>query len=189
MDLSVPMFEVSRLPSSLYVEHEMTSVKMLMNWPKIWHTHTKKNQSRWNFLCSLVHGLRVDWCKGQSVSQFSHSVVSKSLWPMDCRRTGFPVHHQHPEFTQTHVHWVSDAISSSVISFSSCLQSFQHQGLLWVSSSHQVAKVLEFQLQHQSFQWIFRTDFLSDGLVGSPQAFNIRGLIDVWWIKLCLVVL
>ena len=45
----------------------------------------------------------------------------------------------------------------------------QHQGLFkWVSSSHQVAKVLELQLQHQSFQWIFRTDFLWDGLVGSP---------------------
>ena len=45
----------------------------------------------------------------------------------------------------------------------------QHQGLFkWVSSSHQTAKVLEFQLQHQSFQWIFRTDFLQDGLVGSP---------------------
>ena len=45
----------------------------------------------------------------------------------------------------------------------------QHQGLFqWVSSSHQVAKVLKLQLQHQSFQWIFRTDFLSDGLVGSP---------------------
>ena len=45
----------------------------------------------------------------------------------------------------------------------------QHQGLFqWLSSSHQVAKVLEFQLQHQSFQWTFRTDFLQDGLVGSP---------------------
>ena len=45
----------------------------------------------------------------------------------------------------------------------------QHQGLFkWISSSHQVAKVLEFQLQHQSFQWIFRTDFLYDRLVGSP---------------------
>ena len=44
-----------------------------------------------------------------------------------------------------------------------------HQGLFkWVSSSHQVAKVLEFQLQHQSCQWIFRTDFLEEGLVGSP---------------------
>ena len=57
--------------------------------------------------------------------------------------------------------WCHPTISSSVVPFSSCLQSFQHQGLFkWVSSSHQVAKVLEFQLQHQSFQWMFRTDFL-----------------------------
>ena len=57
--------------------------------------------------------------------------------------------------------WCHPNISSSVVPFSSCLQSFQHQGLFqWVSSSHQVAKVLEFQLQHRSFQWIFRTDFL-----------------------------
>ena len=61
------------------------------------------------------------------------------------------------------------AILSSVVPFSSCLQSFPASGLFqWVSSSHEVAKVLEFQLQHQSFQWIFRTDFLYDGLVGSP---------------------
>ena len=53
--------------------------------------------------------------------------------------------------------WCHTTISSSVIPFSSCLQSFQHQSLFqWVSSLHQVAKVLEFQLQHQSFQWIFR---------------------------------
>ena len=57
--------------------------------------------------------------------------------------------------------WCHPTISSSVVPFSSCLQSFQQQGLFqWVSSSNQVAKVLEFQLQHQSFQWIFRTDFL-----------------------------
>ena len=57
--------------------------------------------------------------------------------------------------------WCHPAISSFVVPFSSYLLSFQHQGLFqWVSSSHQVAKVLEFQLQHQSFQWIFRTDFL-----------------------------
>ena len=60
-------------------------------------------------------------------------------------------------------------ISSSVIPFSSCLQSFPASGSFqWVSSSHQVAKVLEFQLQHQSFQWIFRTDFLFGLIVGSP---------------------
>ena len=57
--------------------------------------------------------------------------------------------------------WCHPAISSSVVPFSSHLKSSQHQGLFqWVSSSHHMAKVLEFQLQHQSFQWIFRTDFL-----------------------------
>ena len=75
---------------------------------------------------------------------------------------GLPVHHQLPEFTQTHAHWVGDAIQPShPLSCPSPL-SFnlsQHQGLFqWVSSLHQVAKVLELQLQHQSFQWIFRTD-------------------------------
>ena len=74
---------------------------------------------------------------------------------------GLLVYHQLPESTQTHVHWVSDAIQPSVVPFSSCPQSLQHQGLFqWVSSSHQVAKVLEFQPQHHSFQWIPRTDLL-----------------------------
>ena len=91
---------------------------------------------------------------------------------MDCSTPGLLVHHQLPAFTQTHVHWVSDAIwpSHPLLSPSPpALNLSQHQGLFqWVSSSHQVAKVLELQLQHQSFQWIFRTDFLQDGLVGSP---------------------
>ena len=57
--------------------------------------------------------------------------------------------------------WCHPTILSSVIPFSSCTQSLQHHGLFqWVNSSHEVAKVLEFQLKHQSFQWIFRTDFL-----------------------------
>ena len=65
--------------------------------------------------------------------------------------------------------WCHSTISSSVIPFSSHLQSFPESGSFqWVSSSHQVAKVLEFQLQHQSFQWIFRTDFPQDWLVKSP---------------------
>ena len=65
--------------------------------------------------------------------------------------------------------WYHRTISSSVVPFSSRLQSFPHQGLFkWVSSSHQVNKILEFQLQPQSFQWIFRIDFLYDGLVESP---------------------
>ena len=74
-----------------------------------------------------------------------------------------PVHHQFLESTQTHVHWVGDAIQPShpLLSPSPALNLSQHQGLFkWVSSSHQVAKVLEFQLQHQSFQWSPRTDLL-----------------------------
>ena len=81
--------------------------------------------------------------------------------PMDCSTPGLPVHHQHPEFTQTHVHWVGDAIQPFHPLPSPSPPAFnlsQHQGLFqWVSSSHQVAKVLEFQLQHQSFQWRLRT--------------------------------
>ena len=111
------------------------------------------------------------------VSQFFASVQFSSVAQVcltlcdriDCSMPGLPVHHHLPEFTQTHVHWVSDAIqpshplsspSPSAFSFS------QHQGLFqWVRSSHQVSKVLEFQLQHQSFQWTprmisFRMDWL-----------------------------
>ena len=76
---------------------------------------------------------------------------------MDCSMPGFPVHHQWLELTQTHVHWAGDAIQPShPLSSPSppALNLSQHQGLFkWVSSSHQVAKVLESELQHQSFQW------------------------------------
>ena len=84
--------------------------------------------------------------------------------PMDCSTPGLPVHHQLLELAQTHVHWVGDAIQPSHFLSSPSPPTFnlsQHQGLFqWVSSSYQVAKLLEFQLQHQFFQWIFRTDFL-----------------------------
>ena len=84
---------------------------------------------------------------------------------------GLPVHCQLLEFTQTHVHCVSGAVQPSHPLSSPSPPAFslsQHQGLFqWVISLHQVTKILAFQLQHQSFQWIFRTDFLYDGLVGS----------------------
>jgi len=88
------------------------------------------------------------------VSQFSRSVMDHSI-------PGVPVHHQLLDFTQTHVRWVGDAIQPSHPPSSPAFNRSQHQGLFqWVNSSHQVAKALEFQLQHQSFQWTFRTDFL-----------------------------
>ena len=92
--------------------------------------------------------------------------------PMNRSTPGLPVHHQLLEFTQTHVHQVGDAIQPShPLSSASppAPNPSQHQGLFqWVNSSHQVAKVLEFQLQHQSFQWTPRTDLLQDGRVISP---------------------
>ena len=84
---------------------------------------------------------------------------------MDCSMPGFPVHHQPPDLAQTHVHWVSDAVQPSHPLSSPSPPAFslsQHQGLFqWVSSSHQVARVLEFPFQHQSFQWTPRTDLLA----------------------------
>ena len=92
--------------------------------------------------------------------------------PINRSTPGLPVHHQLLESTQTHVHRVSDAIQPShPLSSPSppALNLSQHQGpFQWVSSSHEVAKVLEFQLQHQSLQWTPRTDLLKDRLVGSP---------------------
>ena len=106
------------------------------------------------------------------IIQFSHSVVSTLCDPMNCSTPGLPVHHQLPKFTQIHVHWVSDAIQPShplSCPFPPTFKLSQHQGLFkLVSSSHQMAKVLEFQLQHKPFQWSPKTDFLYDGLVGSP---------------------
>ena len=76
--------------------------------------------------------------------------------PMDCSTPGFPVHHQLSELAQTHVHWVGDAIQPSHPLSSPSPPAFslsQHQGLFnWVSFSHQVAKILDLQLQHQFFQ-------------------------------------
>ena len=91
---------------------------------------------------------------------------------MDYTTPSHPIHYQLLELTQPHVYWVGDAIQPShPLSFPSppTFNLSQRQGLFqWVSSLHQVAKVLEFQLQHQSFQWIFSTDLLQDELVGSP---------------------
>ena len=101
-------------------------------------------------------------CSNKDPVQFSSVAQScpNLCDPMDCSTPGLPVHHQLPEFTQTHVHWVGDAIQLSHPLLSPSLPAFnfsQHLGLFqWVSSSHQVAKVLELQLHHQSFQWILR---------------------------------
>jgi len=99
------------------------------------------------------------------ISSVSSAQSCMTLWdPMDYSMPGLPFHHQLSELTQADVHWIEDAIQPSHSLSSPSPLAFnlsQHQDLFqWVGSSHQVAKVLEFQLQHQPFQWIFRTDFL-----------------------------
>ena len=96
-------------------------------------------------------------------SSVAHSCLTLCN-PMNRSTPGLLVYYQLPEFTQTHVHWVGDAIQSSQPLLSPsppAANPSQHLGLFqWVNSSHEVAKVLDFQLQHQSFQWTPRTDLL-----------------------------
>ena len=83
--------------------------------------------------------------------------------PMDGSTPGLPVPHHLPEFTYIHVYWVGNAIQQSLPLLPSSafnLSWHPHHLFQWISSFHQVAKVLELQLQHQSFQWVFRVDFL-----------------------------
>ena len=109
---------------------------------------------------SMTTHLQESWKIQNKVKCYS---VAESCWTLcdltDCSMPGFPVLHGFLEFAHTHVHWVGDAVSHF-----SFLQSFPASGFFqWIGSLHQVAKVLELQLQHQSFQWLFRTDL---GLIG-----------------------
>ena len=131
------------------------------------------NSSIWWWLISSVFFTRISchkttgengyygawsaWVVSVSVLPLTHGLCN----PMDCNTPGFPVLHYLMEFAQTQVHWIDDAIQPSHTLSSPFPPAFnfsQHQGLFqWVGCSHQVAKVLE--LQHGSFQWLFRVDF------------------------------
>ena len=95
---------------------------------------------------------------------FSYSVVSYSLWPHGLQHTRLPSPSPPPRICSNSCQlsqWCHPNISSSLVPFSPCLQSFPVSGSFPVSQFfNQVAKILEFQPRHQSFQWIFRTDFL-----------------------------
>ena len=125
------------------------------DWRSWWH--------RWTAGKTFPYFCKKCYNDGMSVSSAAQSCLTLCN-PMDCSLPGFPVNHQLLEVAQTHIHWVSDAIQPSHSLLSPSPPAFdlsQHQDLFQgVSSSPQVAKVLQFQLQHQSFQWIFRADFL-----------------------------
>ena len=149
----------------------------LLQWFSLWNLllhcfyvqisdiiYGQKNQksnscSIWSFFGHLERIWMSSFSQVSSVIQSGPALCD----PMDCSTPGLPVHHHLPELTQTHVHWVGDAIQPShPLSFPSppTFNPSQHQGVFkWVSPLHQVAKVLDFQLMHQSFQWLFRTYF------------------------------
>ena len=123
------------------------------------------------YLYIICYSLTIMEEKASSV-QFSRSVVSDSSRPHESQHARPPFHHQLLEFTQTHVHRISDTIQPSH-SLSSpsppAPNPSQHQSLFqWVNSLHEVAKVLEFQLQHHSLQRNPKADLLQNGLAVSP---------------------
>ena len=144
-------------------ENETKHCILWGNMIRLQRENTKQGNSEQGIEIIMVH--RTNNIQFSSVTQ-SCLALCKA---MDCSMPGLSVHHQLSEHTQTHVHWVGDAIQSSHPLWSPsppALNLSQHQGVFeWVSSSHQVAKILEFQLQHLSFQWIFRVDFLQYWLV------------------------
>ena len=122
---------------------------------------------KWKDMSTKIGVRKTSRGRSHALSSVQFSSIAQSCptlcHPIVCSTPGLPVHHQLPEFTQTHVHWVSDAIQPSHPLLSPSPPAFnisQHQGLFkWVSSSHQMAEVLEFQLQHQSFQWTLQDWF------------------------------
>ena len=166
MDCSTPGFPVHHQLPQLAQTHVgdviQPSHSLVIPFPSCLQSFSASRSFQWlSFTHIYILFLNILFHYGfSSVTQSCPTLCN----PMDCSPPGLPVHRQLPEFTQTHVHWVSDAIQPShPLSSPSppALNLSQHQGLFkWVSSSHQVAKLLELQLQRQSFQWTPRTDLL-----------------------------
>ena len=133
-----------------------------LDWVAIRFSRAPSWPGDWTCVSCTAGGFFTISCCHHSVAQMCPTLCN----PVDCSTPGFPVLPHLPELIQTHVHRVGDAIwpshplsSPPPPPFPRSL--FEHWGLFqWVSSSHQEAKVLELQLQHQSIQWIFRADFL-----------------------------
>ena len=133
---------------------------------------TNKKREKWSFTmicgCYMELSVKIEEIHTAPTYIIQFSSVAQSCptlsGPINCSMPGLPVHHQLPEFNHTHIHRVSDAIQpSQPLSSPSppAPNPSQLQGLSQrVNSFHEVAKVLEFQLQHPSFQWTPRTDLL-----------------------------
>ena len=147
-------------------------MKANLNTTKIWFFEEKKTDQLLFRLIRKTRELKINKTRNgkqdviiDNLLLFSHSVLTDSSQPQRLQHARLPSPSpSHGVYLKSCPlnWWYHPTISSSVIPFSSCLKSFPASGSFfkWVSSSYQEAKVLEFQLQHQSFQWILRTDFL-----------------------------
>ena len=143
------------------LEKGMATHSSILAWRIPWIEEPDRLYSSWGHKESGHN-----WATNRHIRIISSGQSLSRIWlchPTDCSTPGFPVHHQLLKLPEAHVHRISDDIQPPHPLLSPSPAAFnpsQHQGLFqWVSSLHQVARVLEFQLQHQSFQWIFRTDF------------------------------
>ena len=156
-----------RLKRSLYSfinPYFKINAQILQKWLKLQPLSTAQKPS-YPLICDFRLGMNfIAFFKLKNVVQFSHSVLSNSLQSHGLRHARLPCPSPTPGACSNSCPlswWWHPTISSSVIPLSSSLHSFPVSGSFqWVSSSYQVAQVLELQLQHQSFQWIFRVDFL-----------------------------
>ena len=147
--------------------HILRSVKVQYFWQHLYLIYFHYIHLKWEQFLKVIARLNL-LIRIYFRFKTSHSSVAQSCLtlcdPMNHSTPGLPVHHQLPEFTQTHVHLVGDAIQPShplLFPPPPAFNLSQHQGLFkWVNSLHQVARVLEFQLSHQSFQWTSKTDLL-----------------------------
>ena len=153
------------LSKKVGVSFKLSKRRFCWYWPVMGHQGTTLSQSSHNRLTHFLARSFDTFCSCCLVAKSCPTLCN----PMDCSMPGFFVLHYLLEFAQIHVHWVHDAIQPSHLLLPPHPPSKlpHHQGIFkWAGSSHQVAKVL--QLQHQSFQWIFRVDFLWDLMVWSP---------------------
>ena len=153
---SLAIFSYWFFCGSLSIFYHVQVVQLCLGPTAPW-TIAHQTPFSWN---TLGKNTGVGSVQFSSVAQLCLTLCS----PMNRSMPGLPVHHKIPEFTQTYVHQVGDAIQPSHPLLSPSPPApypSQYQGLFqWVNSFHEVAKVLEFQLQHQSFQWTPRTDLL-----------------------------
>ena len=145
------------------------STCLCMNWNSL--SHSDSLEPHGQYISWILQAIILEWVS-DTWNKFSCSVMSDSLRPSCTAAHQASLSITKSQSLLKHIHWVGDAIQPSHPLLSPSPPAFnltQHRGLFkWVSSLHQVARVLKFQLQHQSFQRTHRTDLLSNGLFGSP---------------------